>query len=35
MGKGKARIYNLISLVFLLLSLLMVVFVVLRLMGPA
>lgn len=35
MGKGKARIYNLISLVFLLLSLLVVVFVVVRLLGPA
>lgn len=35
MGSGKARIYNLISLVFLLLSVVAIIFVVMRLMGPA
>lgn len=35
MGSGKARIYNLISLVFLLLSVVAIVLVVSRLMGPA
>jgi hypothetical protein len=35
MGTRKVRVYNLISLVFLLLSLLVVIFVVMRLLGPA
>jgi hypothetical protein len=33
MGKGKARIYNLISLIFVVLSVLVVIFVVARLLG--
>jgi hypothetical protein len=33
MGTGKARIYNIISLIFLLMSLLVVIFVVAKLLG--
>lgn len=33
MGQGKARIYNIVSLVFLLLTLLVVIFVVTKLLG--
>jgi biopolymer transport protein ExbD len=34
MGTGKARIYNLISLIFVVLSLLVIIFVVAKLLGP-
>ncbi len=35
MGTGKARIYNIISLIFLVMTLLVVIFVVAKLMGSA
>jgi hypothetical protein len=35
MGKGNTRVYNIISIVFLLMSLLVVIFVITKLLGPA
>lgn len=35
MGTGRARLYNLVSLVFLALSLIVVILVITRLLGPA
>lgn len=34
MGRGPSRIYNIVSIVFVLLSLLVVILVIVRLMGP-
>jgi|FLYN01.1.fsa_nt_gi capsule polysaccharide export protein KpsE/RkpR len=34
MSRGPSRIYNIVSVVFLLLTLLVVIFVIVRLMGP-
>lgn len=35
MRKGNARIYNIISIFFLVLSILVIIFVVVRMLGPA